>query len=450
MINKKTLIIVFTLIQIHSYSNAGDFWGINSKNLSLGGRQVSGVNDYSAAFHNPSKLPFIGLNNGIGYQYSLYKLKINMEDKRSEKNKELFISKSPKKLQNGYSSFTLGFTIPIFKTKSYGLSLGLASNFIEDNISKISIFDEKLYQFYKFHSNVETFLMNLGIGFQFLKNYSIGLGLAQLVSVKGETNVRFKLGNDYDKETNNNSYIISKDLYLTVVNQRAFNFSLSANYNIFSFSAVYKQSLSLPYKIPASIVIKNLTTEDGKQGASIDLLIEGYGFWLPPKLDFGFSLDLSKKINSLIHLNISYELWGKAPEPYSFTSINSDASLILIKNLESLKPSIKYEDSINIYLGYSLNFFQEQRFNLGFSYRPSIIKSHDKLTNIVDNDTISFSTGFELKLLSNKSKNFKDLYLNIAYSIQHALYKSEYSNYYNSSVNYGGNIHLFFIDILYK
>jgi long-subunit fatty acid transport protein len=445
----KLIFIYFIIIlfSINLYSNGGDFWGINSKNLSLGGDQTAGVNDYTAAFYNPAKLPFIGLSNGIGYQYSKYNLNISLDDNRDQETKNFFKIDKPQKIQDSYSSYTIGFTIPIFNTENYGLSIGFVNNYIENDVAKISIFDEKIYQFYKYHSNVETLLMNLGVGFKFLKRYSIGVGVAQLVSVIGETNVQFELGNDTDTDPANNSIISGKDLYLGVVNERAYNFSFFMEYGIYSIGLIYKQSLSLPYKIPATITLKNFNGQD--KDAHLDLLIEGVGLWLPPKINLGFALDLKKYINSLFYFNVSYEFWSEAPVPYSLTSVNSDATLLKIDDLKSDQGVIEYKDSINISIGYTLIILKDNELNMGFSYRPSIVKKHDSRTNIIDTDVLSSSIGAKIKLLP-MFENSKNLYLNLAYSLQHNFEKNEYSSYYKSNVNYGGNIHLFFIDISYE
>jgi len=437
---KKFMITIILLLQINIYSNGGDFWGINARNLSQGGIQVAGVDDYTAAFYNPAKLAFIGISNGIGYQYSKYSLKINLNDNRNEESKRIFSIESPKKLQNSYSSYTIGFTIPIFNTEDYGINVGFVNNYIENDVAKISIFDEKIYQFYRYHSNVETVLMNLGIGFKFLKHFSFGLGVAQLVSVVGETNVQFTAFED--------SSITGKELYLGAVNKRAYNFSFFFKHDIYSIGMVYKQSLALPYKIPASIIINDLTTKEGEP-AVIDLLIEGVGLWLPPKIDLGFSINLSKKINSLIHFNISYEFWSQAPAPYSFTSVNSDASLLLIEDLKSYEGIVNYKDSINLSLGYSLNILKDHFLNFGLAYRPSIIKNHDMFTNFVDTDIFAFSLGGKIKLLP-MFNNEHNLYLNLAYSLQYSISNKERNDYYKSDVEYGGNIHLFYIDLSYE
>jgi len=437
------LIMIFLVIDI--YSNGSDFWGINAHNLSLGGTQTAGVNDYTAAYYNPAKLSFIGLSNGIGYQYSKYNLYIDLEDNRSKQTKEFFRTDTPQEIQSSYSSYTIGFTIPVFNNSNYGLNIGFVNNYIENDVAKISVFDEKLYQFYRYHSNVETLLMNLGVGFKFLKHFSFGLGVAQLVSVIGETNVQFKIGEDADDDATNDSIISGKDLYLGVVNQRAYNFSFFMNYSIYSLGIIYRQELSLPYKIPASITLKDFNGP-GKD-ATIDLLIEGVGVYLPPKIDLGFSLNLQKQISSLIHFNISYEFWSSAPAPYSFTSINSDADLLKITDLKSYEGVVIYKDSINFNLGYSFIFLKDNKLNIGFSYRPSIIKKHDKLTNIIDSDVFSSSIGSKIKLVSGGGNN---LYLNLAYSVQHNFEKKEYSYYYKSDVKYGGNIYLFYVDISYE
>ncbi len=444
---KFIIYLIFIFLSFSIFSNGGDFWGINAENLSMGGSQTAGVNDYSAAYYNPAKLPFIGLSNGLGYQFTKYNLFIDLDDNRSEESKNFFRTDSPKRLQDSYSSYTLGFTIPIFNTEKYGLNIGFVNNYIENDVAKISVFDEKLYQFYKYHSSVETLLMNLGIGFKFLRYFSVGAGVAQLVSVVGATNVQFKQGLDDDNDPANDSIISGKDLYLGVVNQRAYNLSFFVTYDIYSAGLIYKQELLLPYKIPASITLKDFNGQGND--ATIDLLIEGVGVWLPPKFEFGFSIDLKEQISSLIHFNISYELWSKAPAPYSFTSINSDANLLKIEDLKSYEGLIKYRDTINVNLGYSFIFLKNNQINLGFAYRPSVITKHDRFTNIIDTDIISVSTGVKIKLLSGFNPN-SNLYLNIAYSIQHSLDKNEYSSYYKSDVDYGGNIHLFFIDISYN
>ena len=444
---RKIIYFVLMLTVINIFSNAGDFWGVNARNLSLGGAQTSGVNDYTAAYYNPAKLPFIGLSNGVGYQFSKYNLFINLKDNRDEETKAFFRTNSPKKLQDSYSSYTIGFTLPIFNTEKYGLNIGFVNNYIENDVAKISVFDEKLYQYYKYHSSVETLLMNLGIGFKFLRYFSIGLGVAQLVSVIGATSVQFKLGLDDDNNPANDSIISGKDLYLGVVNQRAYNISFFMNYDIYSVGFIYKQELLLPYKIPASITLKDFNGQ-GKD-ATIDLLIKGVGVWIPPKIELGFSVNLEKQFHSLIHFNISYEFWSKAPAPYSFTSINSNANLLKIEDLNSYEGVIKYQNTINLSLGYSFVFLKNNKLNLGFAYRPSVITKHDKLTNFIDTDIYSYSIGFKIKLLSIFN-NTQKLFLNLAYSLQHSLAKNEYSSYYKSDVNYGGNIHLFFIDISYE
>lgn len=444
---KKIVYLTLMLMVVNINANAGDFWGVNASNLSLGGSQTSGVDDYTATYYNPAKLPFIGLSNGLGYQFSKYNLFINLKDNRSESTKKFFRTNIPKRLQDGYSSYTIGFTLPIFSTDNYGLNIGFVNNYIENDVAKISVFDEKLYQYYKYHSNVETLLMNLGIGFKFLKHFSIGIGVAQLVSVIGATNVQFKLGQDDDDDPANDSIISGKDLYLGVVNERAYNISFFANYSIYSVGLIYKQDLSLPYKIPASITLKDFNGEGND--AKIDLLIKGVGVWVPPKLELGFSINLEKYIYSSIHLNISYELWGNAPAPYSFTSINSNANLLKIEDLNSYKGLVKYRDIINLSLACSFLFLKYNKLNFAFAYRPSVITKHDRFTNIIDTDIMAYSIGFKIKLLSlfNSSQS---LFLNLAYSLQQSIAKNEYSYYYKSDVNYGGNIHLFFVDISYE
>jgi len=436
--------IIFIIFQFTLLSNGSDFWGINSQNLSNGGTQTSGVNDYTAAYYNPAKLPFIGLSNGGGYQFNYYALNIDLVDNRTEGNKKLFRIKSPKKLQTSYSSYTLGFTLPVFDNKNYGFNIGFVNNYIENDIAKISVFDEKIYQYYRYHSMVKTLLMNLGIGFKFLKNFGIGFGVAQLVSVVGQTDVQFKIGYDDDDDPYNDSFISGKDLYLGVVNQRAYNLSFFYKNSLYSLGLTLKQDLSLPYEIPASIVLKDFNG-DGED-ATIKLLIKGKGVWLPDEINFGASLNLKKQISSEFHLNISYQFWSKAPKPYSFTTINSDAELLKIEDLTSNQGEITYKDTINLNLAYNY-YLDYNKLGFAISYRPSMIKNHDNLTNLIDNDIIAFSTGFKLKLLSKKGKN---LYINFAYSLQHAISKSEYSSYYRSDVDYGGNIHLFYTDILYE
>ncbi len=444
---KKIIYLALILTVVNISANAGDFWGINARNLSLGGTQISGVDDYTAAYYNPAKLPFIGLSNGIGYQFSKYNLFINLKDNRSESTKKFFRTDSPKKLQDGYSSYTIGFTLPIFNTDNYALNIGFVNNYIENDVAKISVFDEKLYQYYKYHSNAETLLMNLGVGFKFLRHFSIGIGVAQLVSVVGATNVQFKLGADDDDDPANDSIISGKDLYLGVVNKRAYNISFFMNYDIYSVGLIYKQELSLPYKIPASITLKDFNGEGND--AKIDLLIEGVGVWLPPKLELGFSINLEEYIYSSIHFNISYEFWSNAPAPYSFTSVNSDANLLKIEDLNSYRGLVKYRNTVNLSLGYSFIFLKNNKLNFAFAYRPSVITKHDRFTNTIDTDIMSYSIGFKIKLLSMFNST-QSLFLNLAYSLQQSITKSEYSSYYKSDVNYGGNIHLFFIDISYE
>ncbi len=445
-INCNIVLFILYIFSIKVYANGGDFWGINSKSTSLSTAMTSGVDDYSASFYNPAKLSFIGLSNGGGYQYSLYNLDITFDDNRTEKDIANF-TKSTKELQDGYHSYTFGFTIPVFETKEYALVFGMVNNYVENDLAKISVYDEKTYQYYRYHSDVETVLMNAGIGFKFLSRFSIGFGLAQLVSVSGETKVDFNIGNDLDDDPNNDSKIYGKELFLGVVNERSYNFSFFVDYSPILIGLIYKQALKLPYKIPATIKIKDFEGE-GKD-AVIDLLIEGMGIWLAPEITLGTTYIINKK--NRVNLDLSYQFWSKAPKPYSYTTVtNPDENSLLYMNSESNQYLIAYRDTINIALGYSFTT-KNYEINSGFLFRPSVIEKTHSQVNYVDNNVLGLSLGTKINLTSLFSNNQdKNLYLNFAYSLQHHINQKENNKYYNSEVNYGGDIHLFNLDISYE
>lgn len=432
-------LVIMLLFSNILFGSIGDFFGINAKSNGLSNTQTSAVNDYSAAFFNPAKLPFIGISNGMGFNYNIFKLHINLNDNRTEQNKQDFIIDSPKKEQSNIYGYYFGFTIPIFNTENYGLSVGMLYYNPENDVAKINIFDEKYYQYYKFHSDIQTISMNAGLGFKIFKNFGFGIGVSQLVSVEGSTQVMF----NYDDV--NGSEITGKDLFLGVVNERSYNLSFYGEIKDFSFGIIYKQALKLPYKIPAQIILKNFNG-DGKD-ATLNILIAGMGVWIAPKLNLGLSYNL-KKISTIISSDINYEFWSEAPNPYSYTVLNSDAVLLKIDNLESYKGSVVFSNTINFSLGIEKKFENFDIFG-GFQYKPSVIKSHGKSVNYVDNDLYGISVGFSYKI-SKLLNNTRDLYINLSYAFIIAENSKEYSKYYNSNVDYNGIIQTVFFDLSIK
>ncbi len=421
---------------------ANSFWGVNAKSLSLGSAQTTGVDDYSAVYYNPAKLAFISISNGISYQNSFYDLNINFKDNRKNTDKKDFNISDIKKLQDHYYSYTAGFTIPIFEKEDYALNSGFLISLTNGDIAKIKVFDEKTYQYYRYHSSVETIDMNLGIGFKFLKNYSIGLGIRQLVSVKGEANVDFKLGNDLDNDPNNDSQILAKEIYLNVLSERSFVFSLFAKLDPFFLALVFKDSIELPYKIPARITIKEF---EGEKDTILNLMLKGIGVYKPKEINLGLSYHISK---SIINLDLSYQLYSLAPQPYSYASVdnfNEDSLLYMKAKSDDFK--IKFRNTLNIALSYSFDNTLYQ-INTGLQFRQSLIEKTNRFVNFVDNDTLGFSLGFRLNI--NKMLNIntkRNFHISLAYSLQRHIYKTEKNTYYNSNVKYGGNVQLLFLDL---
>ncbi len=397
-------------------------WGINALSQSRSGAQTAAVDDYSATYYNPAKLAIIGVSSGVGVGYNFMNLDFSTPETEAE---------TPEKPDN-YYSLNFGFTIPVFDFNGYRLIIGMSYFGVEDKIASIQVFDEKKYQYHPYHSHLNTIQMNAGGGLYISKLLSVGFGVAQMVSVKGETSVYFEY------KDNNESKILNKDLYLGVKHKISFIFSIFGEVGDLSYGLVYREAQSLPYKIPASIKLKDMNGA-GKD-ANIELFIEGIGFWTPPKIELGLSY-FFEKIDLLIFSDLSYQFWSGAPKPYSITSINSDMTLLKIEDLQNRFGSVKFRDILKIALGFSkvINNFT---INGGFSYTPKTIESHDRLTNYIDQDGYGFSLGLSYRL--------KTLVLNLSYALIFHLKESEHSDLYGGDVEFGGNIHLLSFEIGYK
>lgn len=360
--------------------------GDGARSTALGGTGVANANDGSAAFFNPAMLsyakkPVLTLNFAAGSSKADVR---SLEVGREVRDTAL---QAPV-----YSGVGVGAVIPVGGKLEDIVVLGI--DFYTPTAGLLrarSVTPDEPY-LYLHHNMPNRLIVAAGVGIKLAEVMSVGLGALVLADLDGQ-------GADVTLDALNRSLgdrAIDAGLYTRTAMIAGLTYKPSDQLTI---GLSYRGELDNVNHIPANIHIGEFVT------LGMDILLRNH--WTPHTFSAAFAYRPVPKWE--LAVDAIYGMWSRAPTPY--TSIVVDVSgdildsigLGALLDMEAVHPKPQFKDTLSVRVGSEYQTSENVFVRFGAGWRPTPVPQQNTLeadslpTNILDGNTISFSSGLGLR-----------------------------------------------------
>lgn len=371
------IVMMVSLCASSALAGPFDLYGVSGRGQAMGNAMTAAADDWSAAYYNPALLTEKEtFSFGAGFALNAPDLKINTAKSG--------VATNPAQT---YDSVTLGFVFPLGGKLRNRVEIGVLAAVPLQSFLRVHFEDAAVPHFYMYDTQPGTFEIYPTIGIRIFDWLSLGGGVRVLAGMVGKGTFTLDISNNR---------LPSKDLQVDLALSPAAVAGIALKpFKGFKIGLTYRGEQSLPIALPNTLNIQGLD-------AQLVLDIHGIAQWNPHMFDLGVSYAIEPAHLQLAAM-IEYALWSRAPDPTVFLGVKLKGADVDKSGLSGVldTPAKGNERFVNLGLSNTLSVRAGLEYTpvwffalrAGYAYRPTPLPVQTSGTNILDNDSHTFSAG---------------------------------------------------------
>jgi long-chain fatty acid transport protein len=374
--------LVACVISVPALADPFPLFGYGPRAASMGGAMTAEANDFTAVFYNPALLTKRkDLNFGFAFQF--HRLFSEITSKDLAKPIDCSQCNPPDNLGT-----TLGFVFPLAGKVKNRVSIGVGLYLPTSTFVRVNAPDATQPYWYRYHGNLERFVLHLGLGIKITDWLSVGPGISVLANLQGRVGGGGGAVANVDLFSRNVKFK-SLDASLTTRAAPTLGIAVTPLKNL-RFGVTYRWEIFLPVTIPATVDLEGIGT--------LALTVNAVSHYAPHQISFGAAWDITDQLT--VSLDGEYQHWSAAPSPYvsltvdlsgpTLAALGIDKALDL--NVQATSPG--FVNTFGGRLGAEYRVSERFAARLGASYRPTMIPLQNVAgTNLLDANTLGLAAG---------------------------------------------------------